>query len=474
MIKGIGLENFKAFKNLAYLDFKKINVFLGPNSSGKSSYLKGLLALKNTMTNQDSEPALHLSERLGDFTSLVFGNRVDEKITITIRFDTNYHEPAKSTPEQSSEGFKYGSAALLTILILFTLFSKKDQKGATDFITQKEAEFVAKELERVEFSVFQEAPKTPNRLEVLKVFFKDGDVYEVKPYEKPHQIFLNGKPVTHHQIVKPYKFLIQFQELNLIGSDEEDWEIINPLAIAVSFIEQELKNLVENMIHIEPFRNEPKRSEIVTNFQFDTVGSKGENMLTSLIGLKNARVEGSLENNSLQDDINRWMNEFQLAQTVEVEELGSNNFALKIKNKKTGVTSNIVDVGAGTSQLLPIIVESVISAPHSVLLIEEPETHIHPNAQAKLGELFVECSQKYDKRFFIETHSMYLVMQLQIMAAKKLLKPEDVGIYYFRQDENGTHVIDLKLNENGQFDEEFPTGFFDVAYELTKTLLSHM
>ncbi len=194
--------------------------------------------------------------------------------------------------------------------------------------------------------------------------------------------------------------------------------------------------------------------------------------MNTILGIKN--IDESKTKKEILRKINFWLNEFDLAQEADVQELGNNNYSLIIKNKYTGIPNNIVDVGVGTSQLLPIIVESINSAPNTILLIEEPETHIHPNAQAKLSDLFVEYSNLHNKRFFIETHSMYLIMQLEILVAQKKIKAEDVGVYYFTQDAHGSRILDMKLAENGQFDEEWPKGFFDVPYELSKKLFKFM
>src|SRR5699024_2367676 len=116
----------------------------------------------------------------------------------------------------------------------------------------------------------------------------------------------------------------------------------------------------------------------------------------------------------------------------------------------------ILDVGIGTSQIVPIIIESVNSPKKSTLIIEEPETHIHPNAQSKLADLFIDCVNKQDKRFIVETHSIFLITQLQILVAQGKIKPEDIKIYYFLQDENGSRVMDMRITDNGQFEEEWP------------------
>ena len=111
------------------------------------------------------------------------------------------------------------------------------------------------------------------------------------------------------------------------------------------------------------------------------------------------------------------MEDFDLGEGVKVEKLGGDHYSVLIKNKYTGVYNNIMDVGVGTSQLLPIIIESVNSPDGSTLIIEEPETHIHPNAQSHLPtSLWIVPRSRI--KFIIETHSIFLITQLQILVAK--------------------------------------------------------
>ena len=109
-----------------------------------------------------------------------------------------------------------------------------------------------------------------------------------------------------------------------------------------------------------------------------------------------------------------------------------------------------------------------------MLFRSEPESHIHPNAQSKLAELFVDIVSTQNKKFLIETHSIFLIVQLQILIAKKVINPDDICIYYFNQKEDGTEVKNMEISENGQFKEAWPSGFFDVQMELGKMLFSCM
>jgi predicted ATPase len=486
MIKGIGFENFKAFEECAYMDFKKLNVFLGPNSSGKSSYLKGLLTLQETMKSSEAEPAIHLTDRIGSFRNIVYGQKSDGKFSVTIKLgdvdSSNKLELRGLRNEFAHISSSFVLGGILVLLILLASKNKelddenavheKEREQSLKYVTAFE-DYSKNRVQKVTFIVTQPSPKKPNRIEKMTLILEHGDSYDIVQKGESYDVFFNNNLLEQAaNWLTPYKFFFKFTDYNVFDSPKEDLRHTYAISLALYELEQCMKQFFDHMVHMEPFRNVPERSEMVANYNFGSVGARGENMLTNLISLFSTEQDD--QKAELRDEINHWMREFQLADSIDVEENGNNYHSLIIKNKHTKIRTNIVDVGVGTSQLLPIIIESVISPQNSSLLIEEPETHIHPNAQAKLGELFASCSKKYQKRFFIETHSLYLVRQFQILVAKKELEPSDIGVYYFHQDENGTHIKDLRLSDNGQFEEEFPKGFFDVPFQLTKELMNFM
>jgi len=152
--------------------------------------------------------------------------------------------------------------------------------------------------------------------------------------------------------------------------------------------------------------------------------------------------------------------------THDVEELPG-HFMVEVKIQEQWV--NLRDVGFGMSQLLPIVVESVLSprARSSLLLLEQPEIHLHPKAQADLGT-FVADMARQGRRYLIETHSEYLVMRLATEVRRGKLSPDDIAMYFLSLDERGhTQVQPIPLEKDGRLPPpgEWPEGFFDTDIE---------
>jgi predicted ATPase len=102
---------------------------------------------------------------------------------------------------------------------------------------------------------------------------------------------------------------------------------------------------------------------------------------------------------------------------------------------------------------------------NSTLLIEQPEIHIHPRLQAELGSLLADCIKPpFENQFIIETHSEHLMLRLQKLIRKGELKPEDISVIYVDRGAEGSKCLHLRLDEEGDFIDEWPDGFFEEDF----------
>lgn len=467
MLSGLGLEKFKAFNEQNYVPFKKMNVFLGPNSSGKSSFLKGLLLLNETMKSSDVEPALQLTEEMGDFKSIIYGGDPKKRMTFMLTFDEEY---ASNVADDTVIRAKH-EALFFSAAVNINESDTISKQELNQFTNRSLNRYFENPLTKITFSLKQ-TPKRPNVIQDMKLHFQKGNFFTIEMKGNSYYLMKGEQEFSQPNLFDPYKFYFQINGEKFQKSNADELEDILHVSIAFTHAERKLQHFFQRFLRIEPFRHRPKRTELVANFKYRTVGSDGSNTLSAVIGMNQSSEKNQIDD--VKNEINKWLNEFMLAQSIDAVDLRNNQYSLIIKNKYTGIESNIVDVGVGTSQLLPIILESFLSPKRSVLVIEEPETHIHPNAQAMLATMFMSCIKRDQKQFFIETHSMYFVQKLQVLIAQGELSPEDVGVYYFNQGADGTQVEELPISTNGQFEKPFPPGFFDVAFELSKQLMKAM
>ncbi|MEH2412437.1 DUF3696 domain-containing protein [Nostoc sp.] len=134
---------------------------------------------------------------------------------------------------------------------------------------------------------------------------------------------------------------------------------------------------------------------------------------------------------------------------------------LVLIDKRTKTPLSHRDVGIGISQVIPILV-SCYGLSDALVAIEQPEIHLHPRLQAELGSVFAESIKPpYNNRFILETHSEHLMLRLQKLIREGQLKPEDVSVIYVDSNSEGSQCLELRLDEEGDFIDEWPDGFFE-------------
>ena len=205
---------------------------------------------------------------------------------------------------------------------------------------------------------------------------------------------------------------------------------------------------------ISPFRIPPERLYTFRGTTPQNVGYRGD-LLSDLL----------FRCPELVKETNEWLEKLDIGYELEVKPIVTDSgdlFAVRLidTRRKEPVNVALSDVGFGVSQLLPFIVQSLVSEKR-IISIEQPEVHVHPKLQADLGDLLAEAiKEPRQNRFIVETHSEHLILRLQRLVRKKVLSPEDVSVIYVSRGPEGAKAERLRLDEDGDFIDEWPNGFF--------------
>lgn len=223
-------------------------------------------------------------------------------------------------------------------------------------------------------------------------------------------------------------------------------------------VELELRNFA----YLGPLREFPHRSYLVSGQAPSDVGTRGERVAEALWFSTRIKVQRE----RMLRNINEWAAKFGVAKEVRLERLGrSNQYQVIFVDPNLKIDVNLTDVGFGASQLLPIIVQGFYTQSPTLMLIEQPEIHLHPKAQALLGDLFIVFAHEIKHKLIIETHSEHLLARVQRRIAEEKLSPEEVTIYYFDPTERGTQIKLISLDDYGQFKHPLPVGFFEEGWQ---------
>ena len=121
----------------------------------------------------------------------------------------------------------------------------------------------------------------------------------------------------------------------------------------------------------------------------------------------------------------------------------------------------ITNVGYGVSQVLPIIVDILARVENTVFAIQQPEIHLHPKAQAALGDFIYNSNLNENKNFFIETHSEYLIDRFRFNVHKNKEKDSNSQVLFFERTANGNTVHIIEIEDTGRYSENQPSSFTD-------------
>jgi predicted ATPase len=139
-----------------------------------------------------------------------------------------------------------------------------------------------------------------------------------------------------------------------------------------------------------------------------------------------------------------------LFEKIRIRQLGRGSDPFQILLKVGGPDTNLIDVGYGVSQALPILAEAFLQPNGTTFLLQQPEVHLHPKAQASLGSFLCEMVNKYNHRYVVETHSDHLIDRIRMdVRDGHGLQPDQVSILYFEKEGPETRIHPVNIDDRG-------------------------
>jgi predicted ATPase len=171
------------------------------------------------------------------------------------------------------------------------------------------------------------------------------------------------------------------------------------------------------------------------------------------------------------DKVAEWLKKLGLVSEFQLKPIdGMKRFyepRVKVGSEQTD--NSLIDVGFGISQVLPVITQLFSVPEHSIVLLEQPELHLHPSAQAGLADLFLEVAETRHLQLIIESHSEHLLARLQRRIAESenaFASPEHIKMYFCEPGEEGSTIQPVEVDRFGQI-ANWPKNFFgDISGDL--------
>jgi len=208
----------------------------------------------------------------------------------------------------------------------------------------------------------------------------------------------------------------------------------------------DIEKCMDKLLVVPGLRSLPKRY-FVKGLQTDYVGPQAENLAEMLA------------DEEIRNETNYWFNKLEIPYRVDIRKT-SNYYEIVWKPKNSKMIVTQTHVGLGYPVILPFIVQCIV-AKNKIIVIEEPEIHLHPKLQADLGDLIVESSVKRRNQFLIETHSEDFLLRVLRKIRKGGLEPEHTSVHYVTNTAGrGAEVKEIKVNKFGQYTTPWKDNLF--------------
>jgi AAA15 family ATPase/GTPase len=429
MTFSINLTNFRAFRETGDIKVAPITILTGTNSSGKSSFLGALKYLSDIDGFVSGGASFNKDPFLfGGFEQIVNGGTTgSDKLK---SFTIGYRGPLL---DASQRYFRRSSKKFDAVNFEIT-FSRSGTQPVV-----KRVNLFADNLQ-IDICIDYEKQEVEIKEEVdgdLKAYkFKNDMIPPDALFNNVAMIsFIYDSVITRHTQARGNAFQNAMSGLAPDRIAYEHSQLIRGV----------LSSVPTTSFAGAPIRSRPNRTYDPSDPLPQAEGSHVPSQLAQL-----ARQRPS-EWAVTQKALNLFGKSSGLFDKLEVRALGdSESDPFQIEISLNGPKRNIVDVGYGVSQVFPLLFESLKRRSGELIMLQQPEVHLHPEAQAALGSFIVDDVKKKSGYYLIETHSDYLIDRIRQKIRLKQISAEEVSLLYFSQDDKGSHIARIRLNDMGE------------------------
>ena len=433
MLKQMRLENFKSWKNTGDIEFKPITGFFGPNSSGKTSLFQALLLMKQTIDSSDQGAVFQFGDgkslvNLGDFESVIHKHDTEQ----TLKFSLDWVAKRQFVIPNAYSG----GAVLQHDNIVFEIETREESIGSGKSLVLEE---MAYRIDERRFGM----RRVPDRM--------------------TYNLFAQGPDfnISHHTRKTNYN-LRQSKFHDFLYWAEEHFDDRNFLFDLQFGLELFLRDLY----YLGPLRAYPNRIYARSSGQPSDVGQAGESVVDAILSSieQGQVIDWDLSDLTLDKYIAGCLKDLGLVHDFRVEALteGRRLFQVKVRKSPNSAEVLLTDIGLGVSQILPVLVLCFYVPRGSVptVILEQPDIHLHPLAQAGLADVFIDAWRQRNVQILFESHSEHLLLRLQRRIAEGEIEKDDVSLFFCSTDDNGVSCLSqLEIDQSGSI-SNWPKDFF--------------
>ena len=408
----ITLKNFRCFREEQTAQLAPLTLLVGENSTGKTSFMALIRALWDVAFREEAPDFRETPFNLGSFKEIVHnrGGRGDQAPNIEVCFESGNSIPGASLSFQTTFEERFASP--------FPAVRRIDIDGTWVEVVSRE-----------------------NEQHGIRCGDRRRENYPTVERDVP---FLKGSKRLYSLAGAAAAYTSEVP-----NRDKTDWlgGLINTLSL----------HLHRGPYEGRPFASGPVRSRPLRTYDPSRPwpDPEGEYVPTFLASIYHRDPDGW---QLLKGKLEEFGQASGLFDEISVKSFGKTEgtpFQLEIRKfanngRRKGPQRNLIDVGYGVSQALPLLTELLKAEASQMFLLQQPEVHLHPRAQAALGSLFCQLAGTWNQ-LIVETHSDYLIdrVRMDIRDKKTDLKPEDVSILYFEHGDLDVKIHSIRLDKMG-------------------------
>jgi len=440
MLRSLRIQNFKLWKDTGDIRMTPLTLFFGANSSGKSSIGQFLMMLKQTVESPDRKAVFYpggpnSAVQLGSFQEMVHHHDPDKKITFNYQWD-----PIKQIEVKDSYSGKKYSGDKLSFEAVVGLDDKQKNSIVVESLRYQLLADTSLEL-----SVGLKRATGQYKAEAEKYVF----------YRK------QGRKWPLKDVVRFYGFpdeaVAYYQNADFVGE-----------------LNLHHEKLFQSIYYLGPLRTRAERLYSWSGIQPESVGYAGEHPVAAILSARDRSlswVKMGMKNAcplmAFEKVIALKIKEMGLIEEFKVGPISDQRqvYEVKVRTKGSDDWVDLPDVGFGISQVLPVLVQSFYAPHGAIILMEQPEIHLHPNAQSALADVMIDVINSRENwedrniQLIIETHSEHFLRRLQRRIAEHPNLQEKVSAYFADIGKDSPALEPLKIDSYGNI-LNWPDNFF--------------
>lgn len=435
----IQLTDFRCFADSPQVELLPVTFLVGENSAGKTSFLAATRMLLEILNRSPLNPFNTDPYQLGGFDQLAhYRGGVRGRAT---QFSFRIVIPA------SPEGAPTSRRLSATTAHKFTFIKGAHQPALSEYVFSSENDSVVLTLRE--------------KITVLSLVRDGKELAQFKPKRMPPTALLR-RDLSYLRFVFDE---LQFgSEPDITGGPEE--EVAKVIAQVITRFKESNKFLTRRVFASAPVRTQPLRtytpSEVVPSAEGAHVP----------LEMARQKISSPSDWESVHAKLAEFGKNSGLFDDIDIRLLGKRDGEdpFQVMVRTGGPPMNLVDVGYGVSQALPIIYQLEQTRLHDTFLLQQPEVHLHPRAQAALGTLVARLSRTRSSALYVlETHSDYIIDRVRTEVAAGRLDSSSVTIIFFDRKKHEVRPQNIYLSPSGDIldpPDNFRTFFLEEQQRL--------